>query len=152
MTQLIFLGSYLYFDQAMNIVKSIELANKGYKLKKNYFTSYISSVVLLWGNEFSKSYKLFIEWMNYGDKIILQSHTVLYLNLLIAKKQLYKTKEFMELPEYCLKEKLKPVWYALMTLMQDDFPDELKKMGGELTESVGEVLDEIKRLSEKYAN
>ena len=38
-----------------------------------------------------------------------------------------------------------------MTLMQDDFPHEIKKMGSELTESIDEVLKEIENYKEKYA-
>ena len=80
-----------------------------------------------------------------------KGYITLYLSLLIAKNQRYKAKEFFELPEYDLKNRYKPIWYALMTLMQDDFPHEIKKMGGELQESVDEILIEIEKLQKKYA-
>ena len=54
------------------------------------------------------------------------------------------------MPQYELKERYKPIWYALMSLMQDDFPNEIKKMGSELVETVDEVLEEIARLEKKY--
>ncbi len=38
-----------------------------------------------------------------------------------------------------------------MTLMQKEFPDEIKKMGSELKQSVDEVLIEIERLKLKYS-
>ncbi|VAW70299.1 hypothetical protein MNBD_GAMMA10-2339 [hydrothermal vent metagenome] len=140
----------LYFGLAKDLEKSGYSASKCYKLEKGYYSAKTLSLVLLWADKFSESYDLFYEWMNYSDEVVSQSDMILYLNLLMAKKQLYKAKELMELPEYSLKDKLKPVWYALMTLMQDEFPDELKKMGDELTESVNEVLIHIDELSEKY--
>ena len=51
---------------------------------------------------------------------------------LISKKQYNKAKAFLELKEYNLKEKIKPTWYALMHYMQDEYPNEIKKMGSEL--------------------
>ncbi len=81
----------------------------------------------------------------------MENAVILYLNLLLSKGQLYKAKEFFELEKYQLKERYKPIWYALMTLMQKEFPDEIKKMGSELKQSVDEVLIEIERLKLKYS-
>jgi hypothetical protein len=36
-------------------------------------------------------------------------------------------------------------------LMQNEFPDEIKRMGSELEETVQEILQEIERLSKDYA-
>ena len=49
-----------------------------------------------------------------------------------------------------LKDEIKPVYYALMKLMQDEFPKEHLKMGSELESTVNEVLDKIKDYAEKY--
>jgi hypothetical protein len=38
-----------------------------------------------------------------------------------------------------------------MKLLEKEFPDEIKKMGSELAESVEEILLEIERLKIKYA-
>ncbi len=74
----------------------------------------------------------------------------LYLNLLIAKEQYYKVKNILEHEKYQLKEILKPIWYALMTLMQVEYPNEIKMMGSELQESVNDILKSIEDLKEKY--
>ena len=37
-----------------------------------------------------------------------------------------------------------------MTLMQDEFPNEIKKMGSELQESVDDILKAIEELNQKY--
>ncbi|MFW2592392.1 hypothetical protein ACN5PC_10835, partial [Aliarcobacter butzleri] len=65
---------------------------------------------------------------------------------LLTKKQYFLAKKLLELEEYNLKEKLKPSWYALMTYMQDEYPNEIKKMGSELQESVNEIIRNIEEL------
>ncbi len=93
--------------------------------------------------DFSKSYEIFLKSLdrNASNEIIMVS-----LIYFIARGQYYKTKEFFEMPKYNLKEIFKPVWFSLMTFMQDDFPDELKKMGSEIKDSVDEIIKLINKL------
>jgi len=72
-----------------------------------------------------------------------------YFILLLSKNQFYQVKNILENKDFNLKEKYKPIWYALMTLMQD-FPHEIKKMGSELQESVDEVLRKVDEYKVKY--
>ena len=76
----------------------------------------------------------------------------MFFSLLLAKEQYYQAKNILENKEFNLKEKYKPIWYALMTLMQDDFPHEIKKMGSELQESVDEVLKKVEEYRAKYGD
>ncbi|BCG62543.1 MAG: hypothetical protein methR_P0186 [Methyloprofundus sp.] len=143
--------SWLYFKQALNINKAIMLVSKSYKEDRNYDNIHSFATILLWSEDFSKSYGKFLEWLEYDHALDDKVGVTLYLNLLMAKGQLYKAKEFFEMPEYDLKNRYKPLWYALMSLMQDEFPHEIKKMGSELKESVDEILMEVEDLREKYA-
>ena len=52
--------------------------------------------------------------------------------------------------EYQLKDRLKPVWYVLMSLMHDELSHEVKKIGGELQETVDEMLVTMKKIEQKY--
>ena len=45
-----------------------------------------------------------------------------------------------------LKEKIKPVFFALMKLMHEEHPKEFKRMGAEVGETVDEVLAKINAL------
>ena len=80
----------------------------------------------------------------------MEDEVIMYLNLLLSKGQFYKAKELFEMERYQLKERYKPIWYALMKLMEKEFPNEIKKMGSELEQSVDEVLTEIEKLKIKY--
>ena len=142
--------SWMYFEQAKEKRKSLELLEKFYKIKKEYANLHTFAIVLLWNEEFSKSYEKFEEWMEYEGALESLADISDYINLLIAKGQYYKAKEYFENEKYQLKDKLKPIWYALITLMQDEFPNEIKKMGSELQTSVNDVLKTIEELNQKY--
>ena len=143
--------SWYYFERSIKKEKALRYIKENYTGAKNYYNIHTFSVIELWLENFSKSYEKFLEWLEYGELVENDADVSIYLNLLISKGQLYKAKEFLEMPEYQLKERYKPIWYALMRLMQDDFPHEIKKMGSELKDTVDEVLEEIERLRVKYA-
>ena len=50
-----------------------------------------------------------------------------------------------------LKERLKPVYYALMHFLEDDFPNETKKMGEELKQTVDEIIQNVHQWEKDYA-
>lgn len=142
--------SELYFEQAYNRNEAMYLAQKIYTDKRYIFIIYTLAIVLLWNENFNESYQKFFEFLKSDEALDYEKDITLYLTFLISKGQYYKAKEFMEMPEYEFKERYKSIWYALMSLMQEDFPHEIKKMGSELEESVDEVLLEIERLGVKY--
>ena len=142
--------SWFYFEQVMKREEAKELIKKDYVSEKSYFNMHTYAVILLWREEFSESYDKFLEWLTYDNAVESEEDVMVYLNLLMAKGQFFKVKEFFELTDYELKDRYKPLWYALMTLMQDEFPTEIKKMGSELKETVDEVLNEIEKMKEKY--
>ena len=73
-----------------------------------------------------------------------------YFLLLLAKQQLQPAYElFQQFPD--LKQQFKPVYYALMTLLKDQYPKEYLKMGSELAETVREVLGQVEEKAERYA-
>jgi hypothetical protein len=108
--------------------------------------------VLLWQEAFEQSYEKFLEWLEYDGALEAKEDIIIYMTLLMAKGQYYKAKEFLELPQYNLKERYKPLWYALMTFMQDEFPVEIKKMGSEIKETIDEIVAFVERMREKYNN
>lgn len=108
------------------------------------------SYLQLRDEQFTNSFVRIKEFLslNLNDKSKVSCLTN-YLLLLISKKQYVKAKEFLEDKDYNFKEKIKPLWFALMTLMKDEYPNEIKKMGSELEGSVNNVL---KRISEYQNN
>jgi hypothetical protein len=50
-----------------------------------------------------------------------------------------------------IRDKYKPIYYALMYFMQDSIPDEYKRMGTELKQTVEEVIDQIYQMAIDYS-
>jgi hypothetical protein len=71
--------------------------------------------------------------------------------LFIAKKQYASANHLFQDNRFDLKERYKPIYYALMYFMQEQYPAEYFKMGEELQETVTEVIEEIKQMREEYA-
>lgn len=142
--------SWFYFEQGKELEKALQSAEKSYSKDSNYNT-HTYATVLLWAEDFKTSYQVFTEWLEIDSTLDAEDELTSYFLLLLAKGQYYQAKSFLEMKEYQLKDRLKPVWYALMSLMQDEFPNEIKKMGGELQETVDELLATIKDMEQKYA-
>ncbi|MCH8982088.1 hypothetical protein IH922_08730, partial [candidate division KSB1 bacterium] len=49
-----------------------------------------------------------------------------------------------------MKDRFKPVYYALMYFMQKEYPNEYRKMGGELKQTVEEIIQKIQQLAKDY--
>ena len=74
-----------------------------------------------------------------------------YLMLLIAKGQFSYTYELFSENNFNIKDVYKPIYYALMYFMRDTFPDEYKRMGDELKQTVDEVISQIEQMAVDYA-
>jgi len=119
------------------------------KVNSKYFNKLVVSMSNLENENFKESEALFLEVLNYLKIENIDINLNKYFIELLKKEQYYMLKNLFELEEYSLKEKYKPSWFALMTLMQDEFPDEIKKMGSEFQESVDEVLKDIEELKKE---
>jgi TPR repeat protein len=142
----------IYFQQKKNKEISYELIEKANKETTNKLALYYKIKILLWNNEIEGAIKQFNKMLL--NEEVLDNNIYLAqdcLHMFLAKKQFnYVYKLFLE-NRYEIKERLKPLYYVLMSYMQDRFPDEIKKMGDELKETVKEIIDEINQLEKDYA-
>jgi len=68
--------------------------------------------------------------------------------LLLAKKRYADVAAYFEMPELNLKERFKPLYYALLYFLKDK---EYHKLPPELTEPVNEIIKEVKQMAVDYA-
>ena len=134
-----------YFSLNKNKEKALEFVEEDYNQEPTVFNANAYAIILLWKECFSEAYEKILEVLKDGELKI-----DLYLLLLITKGQYHQAKKMMEIPKYQLKEKYKTTWYALMTLMQEEFPLEIKKMGSELQEGVDAVIETIQFMEKLY--
>ena len=70
--------------------------------------------------------------------------------LLLAKKQYNRTYQlFQDVPE--LKDRYKPLYYACLYFLKDEYRIEYLRMPPEISETVQDVLTEIKQIAIDYA-
>jgi hypothetical protein len=106
------------------------------------------AIQFLWNDDFEKSSTLALPL--FQDPAIFDHEYAVkqYLLLLIAKRQYnFALRLFRESP-LNLRERYRPIYYALMYHLQDTHPDEFRKMGAELEQTVMEIVEEIKVMGE----
>ena len=108
-------------------------------------------MALLWNNQIEKAFKIAQAFLSELAFIEKYSQPIgLFLRLLIAKKQYHLTFKIFNENPHQLKDRFKPIYYALMYFMRDEYPNEYRKMGGELTQTVEEIIEEIRQLEKDY--
>jgi len=147
--------AYLYYCQSTNKEKALELAQNSYELENNDASRLAYAKTLLWNNKTEVSKKIAKEFLYdkkfHSDYLEFFSD---YLFLLLAKEQYTFLYEYFTSPKaeaLNIKDQLKPIWYALMYYMQDQYPNEYLRMGEELEETVKEIIEKVEQMREDYA-
>lgn len=109
------------------------------------------TTVLLWCDAIEEAISLSDYFMDDEKSYdYFTSDIEMFILLLIAKKQHHYVLKLFTENKFDIKDRYRPIYYALMHLMQDEYPDEVKKMGSELEETVNEILEKIKELAKDY--
>jgi len=143
--------AWLYFEQKIKRNQALKYAKQAYQKQKNNVNAHTYSMVLLWNNQIEKAYEIaqaFLSDLTFIEKY--SQDISLFLRLLIAKKQYHLTLKIFNENPHQLKDRFKPIYYALMYFMQDEYPNEYRKMGGELTQTVEEIIEDIRQLEKDY--
>jgi len=143
--------AWLYFEKRIHRQKALKFAETSYKKEKNIYNAHTLSMILLWHNEIKNAIKIaqyFLQQKESFEKF--PENLSFFLLFLIAKKQYHLTLIIFEENPYHLKDRFKPVYYALMHFMQDEYPNEYRKMGSELKQTVEEIIEKILQLEKDY--
>ena len=115
--------------------------------KRNYIRLLGLSIMMIHVERYKESVEYFNDFLKVIKNIDdFQQHITNYVMLLISRKQYHLALKLFHEEKYHLQEKIKPVYYALMSLMKKEYPTEYKRMGQEISDTVNEVLDTIKAL------
>ncbi|MFT4925961.1 MAG: tetratricopeptide (TPR) repeat protein [Phenylobacterium sp.] len=130
--------------------QALQWSTKAQTLQPKMESLHTHTTIQLWNNQYdaaTTSMNLFLtEHMteleeNEADFIDL-------FTLFLAKGQTNLVEGWLK--QYQLIDRLKPLYYALMSLMRDKYPNEILRMGAELKETVDEILQRIEQLAEDY--
>jgi len=143
--------AWMYFEQKKNKIEALNYAQQSFKNEKDNFNSHTYSCILLWHNEIEKVIEVSKEFLdNENSYLEFTGDIELFLLLLLAKKQYHHVLNLFKENNFNIQDRYKPIYYALMTLLQNEYPDEIKRMGSELEETVKEILEKIEQLGKDY--
>ncbi len=143
--------AWLYYELKKDKLMALELQRKAFaELKKDY-TAHTYLMILLWNDKIEEAIKLFNEYLNKENifKEITKDIQNVFL-MFLAKKQYHFIYKLFEENKFDIKDKYKPVYYATVKLLGEEYSDEFKKMPPELTETVDEILKEIEQMAIDY--
>ncbi len=143
--------SWMYFENILEKLKALEYAKKGYKIEKSIYIAHTYAMILLWNNEIEEALKISKDFMENEEAYKKFPNDIRqFLMFLIAKNQYHSTLKIFNENSFQLKDRYKPVYYALMFFLQDEYPNEYIKMGSELKQTVEEIITEINKMSKDY--
>lgn len=143
--------AWMYFELKKNKTEALNYSRQAFEKEKNIYLSHTYSCILLWHNEIEKAIEVSKEFMNNENSYSKFGEDIkLILLLLLAKKQYHFVFNFFQENKFDIQDRYKPIYYALMSLLQNEYPDEIKRMGSELEETVKEILEKIEQLAKDY--
>lgn len=143
--------AWFYFRTHKAKAEALRLAEQAVGLAKDVHNTHTLAVCLLWNDRYAESVAAFRQFLEFGQLDRFEDDTTLYLIFLLAKKQHHLLLELFADEPSRLRERCKPVYFALMQRLQDEYPKEYKKMGEELRQTVEEVLEEAESMAQRYA-
>ncbi len=146
--------AWMYFVQKKKWNEATYLAQQAVELMPEEHAFHTLACILLWNNDIEGSLGYFDKF-NTNEKFLSNEEDwTIYLSLLLAKSQYpylytYFTSEKAE--ELHLKDRFKPIWYALMHYMREQYPTEYLRMPPELKETVQEIIAKVEQMRVDYA-
>jgi len=133
-----------------NKTKALELLEKSIKENPSFDAECLYVSILLWNNNFELATHVMESLLaNFTfDDQGQESELISLFTLFLAKEQTNLVDRWFK--EHNLKERFKPLYYALMSLMKEQYPNEVLRMGSELSETVNEILEDIEGMALLY--
>ncbi|QDK78481.1 ATP-binding protein [Spirosoma sp. KCTC 42546] len=146
----------IYFSKEIRNRKEFALSLTEILVPRNNISSILDiepnvliaiNIIYLWNNQYNLL-GFDITNSSYLNRIDLYSS---YLKLLLAKKQYHTAYNYFQQEEWQLKDRFKPLYYATLFFLKDEYPTEYLRMGPELKETVDDILAEVAQMAIDYA-
>lgn len=146
--------AWVYYESKQKREYAIKLSREAYEKEDNIYNTHTYATILAWNNNLSESLEVAKGFFTNDKSFKDFSEDIIdYLLLLIAKEAYQQTYELFTATaykSYQLKDRYKPVYFALMYYMQEEYPNEYLKMGSELKETVAEIIKKIEQKKVDY--
>ncbi|MFM9951166.1 MAG: hypothetical protein ACKV1O_24740 [Saprospiraceae bacterium] len=145
---------WMYFIQKRNQSNALDLIQK-FSLSFNSEHAHTAACISLWAKQPQKAFEL-SEHFLYDQKCLddWNEDYITFLLLLLAKSQyafLYDYFTNERGVALKVRDRFKPIWYALMHYMKEQYPLEYLRMGEELRETVEEIIQKVEKMRTEYA-
>lgn len=146
-----------YLARKNNYPEALRFAKAAFEENQDIIYTHFYSIALILNDKFEDAvsiFERFFEKAKFEDFLYTYSFlsfTDVILSMLMAKKQYRLVFNLFNENRCEIKERLKPIYYALMYFMRDEYPDEYKKMGPELKQTVEEIIASINQMASDYA-
>ena len=143
--------AWMLFESKERKKEALDFAKNSIVIKKEFTNLHTLLVVLLWNDDIEdavNTWKTELFKEEYIDKWIKEISEI--LNFFIAKKQNNFIYKLFQENKFEIKERYKPIYYALLHFMGEKYLDESRKMGPELKETVDEIIETVKQMEKDY--
>jgi len=140
--------SFMYFEEKIKRQEALKYAYQSVEQAKGYSNTHTLACVYLWHNKIEEAKQIEKEFMYDEESLNSETGGTLYLMLLIAKGQDQHLIQYFEDPELNLKERFKPLYYALLHFTDNK---DFHKMPPELAEPVKDIIEKVKQMAVDYA-
>ncbi|MCP5102625.1 MAG: hypothetical protein GY950_04565, partial [bacterium] len=141
----------LYLLEKTKKNEALDLSRRAFDSHADVYTAGIHAIMLLWHKNIEESIRMLDLFMQNQGPLKMGEFFESLLMFLTAQKQYHHVLALFNENKFDIKERFKPVYYALMVFMKDTYPDEYKKMGAEITQTVEEIVRLIERMALDYA-
>ena len=141
--------AWFYFEQKIKKEEALKYAIQAVEKDKSAFVAHTLACVYLWHNQIKQAIQIAKGFMYAAEAYEkFEDAVLLYLMLLIAKQQYQHTATYFEAPDLNLKDRFKPLYYALLYFTGDK---DYAKRPPELAEPVNDIIEKIKQMAVDYA-
>jgi len=141
--------SWGYFERKIRKQEALQYAYQSVERGNYILNIHTLACIYVWDNQHEKAFQIDKEFMynkRWYDKF--KDDIILYLMLLLAKEQYRYVTQYFEDPELNLKERFKPLYYALLHFTDNK---DFHKMPPELAEPVKDIIEKVKQMAVDYA-
>ena len=142
----------LYFRENKNHKIALNFIDQSLQIDCNLITVLTKAVLLLWNGETSQALEILKNLLDTQPELLnnFEEEFTSVLFTFMVFKQTNALYDLFSNEAYELKDKFKPFYFALLSLLQKEKPKEFMTMPPELIEPVEKILNQITTQSEKY--
>ena len=144
--------SWIYFNKRINKNNALHYIERAFDKIKDSPIAYTYVLIQLWNDHIENAIKIFKSNFISDESFIRDNKIVSFVILLfLSKKQYNFIYNLFKENKFDIRDKYKPIYYATIKLLGQDYSDEFRRMPPELNETVEEVMNEINKLAIDYA-